>query len=212
MKTKIMLGLVASALILTGCESTKEEVVAQPINIVAHNLSSMACSFLAIDTIKEKAGVTKLLYHEDANTVTCDDYNGKTGLCVEKFDLIAKGSEGYGDRACIFGTDEVPEAKDQSSKTTEGVVAAKTYLLIVKNTNKYSCNAYTIGDIAKKYDYDTDLKFYIDETGKAECNSYGRANTKADKCKEADLKSKVSKDVLIGDWTCVIGTDKKPTK
>jgi len=212
MKTKVIFGLAAGALILTGCENTKEEVMAEPINIIVHNVSSLACSSLAIDKIKEKAGVSKLLYHEDNNNVTCDDYNAKTGLCVEKFDLIARGSKGYGNRACIFGTDEVPKSKGQDIETDNvNDVTAKEYLLIVKHTSKFSCNAYTIEDIAKKYDYNTELKFYIDKDGTANCNSYGRTNSKADKCQEADLKNKVKKEVLIGNWTCVIGTNKAPT-
>lgn len=212
-KGLILGSLLGAAFLLTGCESSKEEIVAQPINIVAHNLSSTACSFIAIDTIRKKAGVTKLLYHEDDNSVSCDDYNGKTGICIEKENLIAKGSTGYGDRACIFATDEIPDAQSAEDKNKQAAdpadVTAKEYLLIVSHTNKYSCNAYSITGLADKYNYSHNLKFYIDESGAATCGSYGKDQ---DHCEERDLKEKVEKDVLVGKWSCVIGTDQAPGK
>ncbi len=215
MKKSLMVSsLIGVALMVTGCESSKKDIVAMPLNIIAHNLSSTACSFLAIGTIKEKAGFTNLLYHEDANTVTCDDYNGKSGLCIEENDLIAKGSTGYGDRACVFASDEAPQVKKKDDKETKDVnnVTSKNYLLVVKNTSTFSCNSYSISEVSKKYDYKGDLIFYIDKDNTATCASYGRTATSGDKCEEGDINDKVTNKTLIGEWTCVIGTDQAPSK
>ena len=101
--------LSAAALLFTGCESTKEEVVAKQYNLIVHNVSSMACSFLVMDTIEKEYEIEGVLYHEDANGVTCADYNhtdGDTCKVVDAREELGEDHSGIGNRSCILGSDK----------------------------------------------------------------------------------------------------------
>ncbi len=110
MKQSIVLVLAAAAL-LTGCESSKQVVAAKHYNLIVHNVSSMACSFVTMDTIQEKYDIKDVVYHEDANGVTCADYNhtdDDTCKVVDAKEELGENSDGIGDRSCILGSDTKP--------------------------------------------------------------------------------------------------------
>ena len=109
MKTKMLLTLSAVALLTTGCESTKAEVQAKGYIAIVHNIASMACTSFAIDEVKKEFGYEgTILYHEEANSVTCEDYGRTEGPTCKVKTYEDKASSGYGDRACVLGTDTEP--------------------------------------------------------------------------------------------------------
>ena len=109
MKMEIVLALATTAVLTTGCESTKAEVEAKDFIAIVHNIASMACTSFAIDEVKKDFGYTgTILYHEEANNVTCEDYGRVEGDTCKVKTYTDKSSSGYGDRACVLGTDDAP--------------------------------------------------------------------------------------------------------
>ena len=103
--------LLGAAVLLTGCEATKEEVMAKRYNLIVHNVSSIACSFVVMDTIEETYEIEDVLYHQDVNGVTCADYNhteGETCKVVDARDELGEDHSGIGNHSCVLGSDKKP--------------------------------------------------------------------------------------------------------
>jgi hypothetical protein len=122
MKRKIVTALaVLTALsVLTGCESTKKEVMAKRYNLVIHNVSSTACSFLVIGEIQKEYGYDDVLYHEDVAGVTCEDYDKTKGEFCKIKDAkeeLGEDHAGVGSSSCVLGTDKKPTKDDAALAT-----------------------------------------------------------------------------------------------
>jgi hypothetical protein len=110
-----VLTVLVTLTVLTGCESTKKEVMAKRYNLIIRNVSSTACSFVVIGQIKDKYGYDDVLYHEDAAGVTCKDYDKTEGeFCKIKDAKIELGEDhvGVGSSSCVLATDKKPTEDD----------------------------------------------------------------------------------------------------
>ncbi len=195
MKKRVLLALGAAALILTGCEVSKEEVMQKKYVLIAQHVSSMGCSFLTMGYIVDEYGLVGSNYHEDSNVnATCEDY-GKVKDDTCGITVLKPGSSGYGSSACAIGADALNGGQD------ENATKQKHYLFIVKNVRSDGCGKIVIEPIAKENGYN-DVKFYEDKN--ADCNDFNAASYE---CKEKVL---VEGDKGYGDSTCVVGTDTPP--
>jgi len=192
MKTKIMLGLMASALILTGCEVSKEEVMKKKYVLIAQNVSSLGCSFITMGYIVDKFGLVGSNYHEDSNAdATCEDY-GKVKNDTCGVTELKSGDSGFGASACAIGADSLSGGQDENATKT------KKRILIVKNIDPDACGKFVIEPIAEDEGYN-DVKFYEDKNAK--CSDF----TSATECKTKVLQDD---DKGYGNSSCIVGTDK----
>jgi hypothetical protein len=183
-------------LIVTGCESSKKDVVAKDYVLIVHNISSMACSFVGMSIFKEKYGLEnrEVLYHEDAdNTINCDDYGHvKDKTCWEE--TITDGSD-----ACAIGIDEADEP-DTSGKDD---VKKETFVAIIPHVSTLACTKGGIDKVLEDYGHgDSDYTF-TQETSSVTCADFPGTTCKTFKGLEED-EAGYSKD-----FSCVIGTSDK---
>jgi hypothetical protein len=151
MTTKTLFGLGMAALMLTGCESTKEEVVAQDYVLIVHNVSSAGCSFVGIGEFKSQYGLEKhsVLYHEDVdNTIDCDDYEHEANKSCWEESLTGSGT-GTGNHACAIGIDEVTEP----DTTYEDAVKQQKYVAIIPHVSSLACTKGGIDEVLKDHGY-----------------------------------------------------------
>ena len=196
MKKRMLLALTAVALIVTGCEVSKEEVMKKKYVLIAQHVSSTACSFLGIGYVVDEYGLIGANYHEDSNVnATCADY-GKVQDDTCGVKVLQAGSSGYGSSSCAIGADALNGGQDENG------TKAKKYIFVVKNVRSDACGKIVIEPIAKDNGY-TDIKFYEDKD--ADCNNFAPASYE---CKEKVL---ANDDKGYGDSTCVVGTDIAPT-
>ncbi len=121
MNKKTILALAGAALLLAGCEVSKEEVVKRSYNLIVHNTSSMACSTIVIDSVASDHGYSDVNFHQDNDkNVQCEDYNKTQGEDCEIVDLKS-GDQGYGTYSCVLGTDKKPTKGDLARSYTESV-------------------------------------------------------------------------------------------
>ena len=197
MKKRVLLALGAVALILTGCEVSKEEVMKKKYVLIAQHVSSMGCSFLTMGYIVKEYGLIGTNYHEDSDVnADCDDY-GKIKDDTCGVTVLSSGSSGYGSSACAIGADALNGGQDKNG-TKE-----KKYIFVVKNVRSDACGKIVIEPIAEDNGY-TDVKFYEDKN--ADCNDFAATSY------ECEEKVLTGNDKGYGDSTCVVGTDTAPTK
>jgi hypothetical protein len=94
--------------------------MAKTYNLIVHNVSSTACSFLVIGEIQDKYGYDDVLYHEDAAGVTCEDYDKTEGEFCKIKDAkeeLGEDHEGVGSSSCVLGTDKKPTEDDAALAT-----------------------------------------------------------------------------------------------
>jgi len=188
--------LLGLAFVATGCEVSKGEVAAKKYVLIAHNVSSMACSFVTMDTIVNKFGLKDTNYHEDSNPhATCADYNKTEGDTCGTTDLKS-GDSGYGSSSCAIGANALNGGQNKND------TKAKKYIFVVKNVRSDACGKIVIEPIAKDNGYN-DVTFYEDKN--ADCNDFGTAQYA---CKEKVL---TDGEKGYGNSTCVVGTDTPPS-
>ena len=194
MQKKIFLGMLGLALVLTGCEVSKEEVMKKKYVLIAQNVESMACSFVTMDTITEKFGLKGTNYHEDSNrNADCAAY-GKVKDETCGITQLTTGDNGFGSSACAIGADSLNGGQDKNATQT------KHYVLLVQNVDPDLCGKIVIEPIATDEGYN-DVTFY--EDAHAECNDFSSDT----QCK---IKSLTNDDKGHGNSTCVVGTDTQP--
>jgi hypothetical protein len=91
-------------------------------------------------------------------------------------------------------------------ESSKSEVAAREYNLIVHHVSSTACSSMVIGYVADEYGY-SDVNFHQDSDSNVSCEDYGK--TRGKDCETAELSSG---DQGYGGYSCVLGTDKKPTK
>ena len=198
MKTKIMLGLVASALILTGCEVSKEDVMKKKYVLIAQNVSSTACSFLTMGYIIDEFGLIGSNYHEDSNANTdCAAYGKEKGKTCD-IKVLKPGNSGYGSSACAIGADSLAGGQD------ENATKEKKNILIVTDIAPDACGKIAIKAVADDQGYTGDLAFYGDASNHTSCSDFPGTT-----CKVAAVDAD-KYPAAHGSTTCIVGTDTPP--
>ncbi len=196
MKTKMLLTLSAVALILTGCEVSKEEVMKKNYVLIAQNVESMACSFLTIGYIVDEFGLKGANYHEDSDShATCSDYgkvkNENCGVTELK-----NGDKGFGGSACAIGADSLNGDQD------ENATKKQKYIYIVRKVNPDLCGKHVIGKIAEDNGYSGNIAVYTPQNN-VDCGDFPDAT--CDNSKVLDDNNKA-----YGDSICVVGAEHGP--
>ena len=198
---KIVLTILAGlVLVLTGCESPKEDIKKKKFVVIAQNVSSLACSSWAMDTIENTYGLENVVYHEEENPATeCSDYNRMEyyNCYTTKLD---SNDTGYGSSACALGADSL--AGGQNPEATK----KKKYFLLVHHYDADYCGKFVIDKIAEDNGY-KNISFYADAD--ASCGNFPNEIQCRDKYAGTN---KVELRVMAGSSVCVVGTDTPPTK
>ena len=198
MQKKIFLGMLGLALILTGCEVGKKEVMKKKYVLIAQNVESMACSFLTMDYIIDEFGLVGSNYHEDSNAgATCEDYGKEKGKTCD-IKTLKPGNKGYGGSACAIGADGLNGGQD------ENATKAKKNILIVTDIIPDACGKIAIKTIADEQGYTGDLSFYGDTTNHTTCSDFPGTP-----CKDAVVDAE-KYPAAHGSTTCIVGTDTPP--
>jgi len=198
MRKIILASLMGLLLVLTGCESSKEDVKTKKFVVIAQNVSSTACSFWAMGTIERTYGLVNVIYHEESDpTTTCSDYNRfKYYDCYTT--KLEAGDKGHGSSACALGADSL--AGGQNKTATQ----KKKYFLLVHHYDADYCGKFVIDKIAEDNGY-KDITFYADAD--ASCNDFPDAVDCHDKYTQTH---EVEGRVMTGASICVAGTDTPP--
>ena len=198
MKAKIILGLLTSAFILTGCEVSKEDVMKKKYALIAQNVSSTACSFLTMGYIIDEFGLIGSNYHEDGDATTdCEAYGKEKGkTCDVK--TLKPGSKGYGGSACAIGADSLAGGQDENTTKKKGNI------LIVTEIAPDACGKIAITRVADDQGYSGDLAFYGDLSNHTSCSDFPTAT-----CKVAAVDAE-KYPAAHGSTTCIVGTDTPP--
>ena len=198
MHKTILTGLTGLALMITGCESPKEDVEAKKFVVIAQNVSSLACSELAMGTIAKTYGLVNVNYHEESNpNTTCSEY-GKTEYYNCYTSQLDSGDEGYGGSACAIGADSLAGGQDPEA------TKKKKYFLLVHDYDEDYCGKFVIDKIAEDNGY-KDITFYADSG--ASCRDFPDATG----CHEKYIQTHtVEARVMTKSSVCVAGTNTPP--
>ncbi len=191
-----------SALLLTGCESPKEDVVARDFVLVVHNVSYWGCSSFGMNVFKKKYGFTNriVLYHEDNdNTADCDDYEHELKRTCWEESLSGSGT-GVGDHVCAIGIDEV----DEPDTTNEEKVKEQKYVAIIPHVSSLACTKGGIDKVLEDHDYTGTQYTYTQEKADVQCDSFPGT--------ECKVLSGLEKEEAgySENLSCVVGTEDKP--
>ena len=110
MKKSILFGLAVSAtLVLTGCESSKEEILKKDHIAIIHNVDSLYCNSFVVDYVKKKYNYTgEILYRSMDDNTSCSDDGFKDTDCIEKTNTEEDFS---GNSACVLAGDGIVDDK-----------------------------------------------------------------------------------------------------
>jgi len=200
MKIKLLVAA-AAVLLITGCESTKEEVMEKDYVLIVHNVSTLGCSFIGIGVAKREYDLERftVLYHKDSdNTVDCADY----GHIQDKtcwVESLEEGS-GYGDNACALGIDEVTTPNTDN----EDKVKEKRYVAIIPHLSSLACTTGGINAVLSDHEYYGDQYEFTQETADTTCDTFPDTI-----CQELEgyEEGEAGYSPYI---SCVIGTDDQP--
>ena len=108
MKKSILFGLAVSlALVLTGCESSKEEILKKDHIAIIHNVDSLYCNSIVIDQVKKKYNYTgEILYRSMDDNTSCSDEGFNATDCREKTNTEESVS---GNSACVLAGDGIED-------------------------------------------------------------------------------------------------------
>jgi len=200
----IGMGLAGLALIVTGCESPKEDVKAKNFVVIAQHVDSMACSFFAMDTIERTYGLTNIIYHEEDNPeTTCSDYDRIKYFTCYTTELDSNNSN-YGSYACALGADSIAGGQDKA--TTQ----KKKYHLLMHHFDADYCGKYVVDKVAEDNGY-KNVSFYAGDADTS-CSDFPDS---IDYCHDKYVQTHVVEGRVMGDdysSVCVIGTDTPPEK
>ena len=198
MQKIILTSLIGLVLILTGCESPKEDIEAKKFVVIAQHVDSLACSAVAMNTIEDSYGLVNIKYHEEDNPTTeCSEYKR-----LKYYDCyttkLDSDNPNYGSSACALGADSL--AGGQNPEATK----KKKYFLLVHHYDADYCGKFVIDKIAEDNGY-KDVTFYADAD--ASCDDFPNATDCHDKYTQTHG---VEDRVMTGTSICVAGTDTAP--
>ena len=187
--------MIATAFITTGCEVSHDEVAAKKYVLIAQNVSSLACSVIAMGYIVEEYGLIGTNYHEDPKkTADCSDYD-KIQYRTCGVTQLKDGDDGYGQSACAIGADSLAGGQDKNA------TIKKNHILIVERIDPNVCGKIVMDKIAEDNDMSGDIQFYQDNN--ASCDQFD------DKKSCSTTYSDAITNLQPGNATCVVGADKK---
>ena len=200
MRKIILTSLTGLVLLLTGCESPKEDIEARKFVVIAQNVSSLVCMNWAMPTIENTYGLENVIYHEEDNPATeCSEYNR-----LKYYDCyttkLDSDNPNYGSSACALGADSLAGGQDRA--TTK----KKKYFLLVHHYDADYCGKYVVDKIAEDNGY-KNVSFYA--AADASCSDFP---DQIDCSNKYDRKYAVETRVMTGSSVCVLGTDTPPKR
>ena len=196
MNKKLIVLMLAVAFGVTGCEVSKEDVMAKKYVLIAHNVSSIACSAFSIGYITEEYGLSGVNYHEDSDSqVSCLSYHKIDHYNCGTTDLKPEDT-GYGSSSCAIGADAFNGGQDKNE------TVRRPYILVVDNVKSDMCGKIFIEPIADDKGYEN-ISFY--EDADASCN-----DTFQPPKYTCETKYLTPMDKGFGTSTCIVGSKEEP--